>query len=108
MVGERSSRDGKSVADLGKLRHHLRRQVYAYVGSIGTLYKVDNPESAEIVENALRPILIAREQARRTALGLIDEVIEDEDEDELDDEAEAEAVESEETELEPLLGPETE
>ena len=82
MVSERSSRDGTSVADLGKLRQQ-RKQVYVYAGAIGTLYKEDKPETAEIVENALRPILIAREEARHAVLAVVEEaapIVEDEDE----------------------------
>jgi hypothetical protein len=73
MVGERSSRDGKSVADFRELRNVLRRQLYGYCGAVGTLYKVGDAKSAEAVENALRPILVAREHARRKAAGLPEE-----------------------------------
>ncbi|HVI03736.1 MAG TPA: hypothetical protein VM869_33820, partial [Enhygromyxa sp.] len=38
MVKERSSRDGKSLADMQVLRHKLRVQLYAYAGAIGSLY----------------------------------------------------------------------
>jgi hypothetical protein len=86
MVAERSSRDGKSVADLRDLRINLRRHIYSYAGAIGSMYKISNPQTAEVVENALRPILIAREHARRKSLGLpegeqaVDEELEVEEE----------------------------
>ena len=99
MVGERSSRDGKSVADLRELRNHLRCVLSTYVGAIGTLYKVKQPETAAVVENALRPILIAREYARRKDLGLVEEApseLEDEPLDE-DEELEGEGDEAEES-----------
>jgi hypothetical protein len=69
MVNERSSRDGKSVADLQALRHKLRVQLYAYAGAIGSMYD-GTPEAAKVVETALRPILVVRAQARRKAAGL--------------------------------------
>jgi hypothetical protein len=70
MVGERGSRDGKSVADFRELRNFLRRHLYAYCGAVGTLYKFGDAKSIEVVEHALRPILVAREHARRKAAGL--------------------------------------
>ena len=95
MVGARSSRDGKSVADLRELRNNLRCALATYVGAIGTMYKAKQPETASVVEDALRPILIARESARRKELGLIDEVsgeleAEDEGDEELDEELDTE------------------
>lgn len=65
MVNERSSRDGKSLADLRALRNKLRCQLYVYCGAVGTIYDPDKPATAKIVQAALRPILIARAQARR-------------------------------------------
>jgi hypothetical protein len=65
MVEERSARDGKSATDLRDLRVDLRRHIAAYCGVIGSMYKVDQPETAKVVEAALRPILIARSHTRR-------------------------------------------
>jgi hypothetical protein len=100
MVGERASRDGKSVADLRELRNLLRRQIAAYCGAVGTMHAIDDAESAKVVEDALRPILVARARARRKALGLSDEdelIVDDElsDEDEDEDEVEADQAEIE-------------
>jgi hypothetical protein len=65
MVDARGSRDGKAAADIRELRHALRRRLYAYCGAVGSLYDPDEPGSQEMVEDALRPILIARNEARR-------------------------------------------
>lgn len=73
MVEDRSSRDGKSAADLRELRSNMRRQIGAYCGVIGSMYSVDDPDSAKIVEAALRPILIARAHSRRKDLGIQDQ-----------------------------------
>lgn len=67
MVSERGSRDGKSVADLRDLRNRLRVELYAYAGAVGTMANAKLPEAITVVENALRPILIARTQTRRKA-----------------------------------------
>jgi hypothetical protein len=72
MVNERNSRDGKSVADLQALRHKLRAQLYAYCGVIGGMYD-GTPETAKLVETALRPILVVRAHARRKAAGAAEE-----------------------------------
>ncbi|HVH97730.1 MAG TPA: hypothetical protein VM869_03430, partial [Enhygromyxa sp.] len=72
MVADRSSRDGKSAADLRELRLLLRRQIAAYCGALGSMYMAD-PSTGEVVEDALRPILIARARARRKELGLPEE-----------------------------------
>ncbi|PRQ10119.1 hypothetical protein [Enhygromyxa salina] len=79
MVSGRSSRDGKSSADLRELRNRLRRQLYAYCGGVGTMYDFKKPETAKIVEVALRPILVMRAQARRKpgAPGVDGEVVAD-------------------------------
>jgi hypothetical protein len=65
MVKERSSRDGKSNADLQALRTKLRIQLYAYTGAIGGMYDPKKPETAKVVADALCPILIVRSQTRR-------------------------------------------
>lgn len=65
MVSDRSSRYGKSLADLNELRNNLRRQLYSYIGAIGTMYDYKEPESAKPVEAALRPILVTRARVRR-------------------------------------------
>lgn len=67
MVSERSSRDGKSTADLRELRNKLRCQLYSYCGAVGSMYQPGDPETAKVIEAALRPILIVRAQARRKA-----------------------------------------
>ena len=65
MVEDRASRDGKSAADLREVRADLRRQIAAYCGVIGSMYKPAQPETAKVVEAALLPILIARAHTRR-------------------------------------------
>lgn len=69
MVKERSSRDGKSIADLQVLRNKLRVQLYAYSGVVASMYVPNNPETAKVVAAALRPILVVRAQTRRGPSG---------------------------------------
>ena len=65
MVSQRGSRAGKSLADLRELRDRLRRQIYSYAGLIGTMVQLDDPASEAVAEAALRPILVARANAKR-------------------------------------------
>lgn len=65
MVSQRGSRAGKSLADLRALRDRLRRQIYSYAGMIGTMVQLDDPASEAVAEAALRPILVARANAKR-------------------------------------------
>lgn len=68
MVNDRGSRAGKSLADLRVLRNRLRRQICSYAGMIGTLVQLDDPTSEAEATAALRPILLARANARRKSL----------------------------------------
>lgn len=65
LVHERSTQTGKSLVDLRELRGELRRQLYNYVGTVGGMASTGDPATVAAVEDALRPILIAREFARR-------------------------------------------
>ncbi len=69
MVNERNSRAGKSAANLTVLRNKLRCQLYSYCGVIGSMVSPAKPEATAIVEAALLPILVIREQNRRKGPG---------------------------------------
>jgi hypothetical protein len=65
LVHERGAQTGKSIVDLRELRGALRRQLYNYVGTVGGMASVNDPVTITAVEDALRPLLIARDYARR-------------------------------------------
>lgn len=95
MVNDRSSRVGKSIADLRELRNKLRTQIYGYVGAVGSMYD-GTPETAEIIEKALRPILIARSQSRRKTIDALlagNGQVGEENEQQLDEEQQLEGQE---------------
>jgi hypothetical protein len=78
MISERSTRDGKSSADLRELRNKLRMQIYAYCGAVGSMLDPDSPASLEQVEAALRPVLSYRAQTRRKGATPDESALEDE------------------------------
>jgi hypothetical protein len=64
LVHERSAQTGRSLVDLRELRGELRRQLYNYVGTVGGMASTNDPVTVAAVEDALRPLLIARKFAR--------------------------------------------
>lgn len=80
MVAERAKRPTQSAADLRDLREKLRRHLYRYCGAIGAMVDPDDQDSVARVEAALRPILVARAEARQRASNAVEDTEEVEDE----------------------------
>jgi hypothetical protein len=64
MVQARSVRDIGSAADLRTLRDRLRRLVIRYAGAVITMLDESAPETRDIVEAALMPMLTIRSTSR--------------------------------------------
>ena len=67
MIAERLNRKSGASENLNELRSELRWAIVAYVQAVHSLYDPAAPESAQLVLDALRPILVMREAVARTS-----------------------------------------
>ena len=69
LVDERSHDTGRVVSDLRELRSTLSRCLSSYIAAVGATADEANLASIARVEQALRPVLVARAHARRGRAG---------------------------------------
>ena len=74
MVNALSIRELGSAADLRGMRAQLRRYITRYAGAVVTMLDDNVPETLDIVESALKPLLTMRASRSSTAPETADEV----------------------------------
>lgn len=79
MVQKRMGRSRGNSGDLNRLRLRLHRSILRYNTAILTMLDEDDPESLEIVTEALRPLAIVRDRKRKRVRSSEEENVEGED-----------------------------
>jgi hypothetical protein len=83
MVATRMSRENRPGDNLRELRAKLRWRIDHYKGAVESLLDPDDPKSYEIVERALRSLVLLNE--RMSTGGTVEEVDDMDDMDDMDD-----------------------